>query len=230
MAHDVDGALRVGVVLSGCGFKDGAEIHESVLTLLALDRAGARAVCFAPDVPQAEVVDHLRGSKTKDKRNVLVESARIARGAITDVAKADPTQLDALILPGGFGAAMNLSTFATAGAKGTVEPGTAKLVRAMFAAHKPIGALCIAPALLALLLGREGVTLTIGDDAATASAIKACGAEHLDCPVTSYVVDERHKVVTTPAYMLGPSIRHVAEGIERCVQAVVAMARQPAHA
>lgn len=220
-------ALKVGVVLSGCGFQDGAEIHESVLTLLALDRAGAQAVCFAPDAPQAAVVDHLRGTPTPEARNVLVESARIARGRITDVAKADARTLDALVLPGGFGAATNLCTFGADGEKGRVDPGVARLVRAMHAARKPIGAICIAPAILALVLGKDRPTLTIGDDAATARRLEACGARHRDCPVDAFVVDEEQRIVTTPAYMLGPSIRHVAAGIEKCVEAVLRLARQP---
>jgi enhancing lycopene biosynthesis protein 2 len=220
-------ATKVGVILSGCGFKDGAEIHESVLTLLALDRAGAETVCFAPDIPQAQVVDHVTGKPTGERRNVLTESARIARGKITDVAKADARTLDALILPGGFGAALNLCTFAGEGEKGRVDPGVARLVRDMHAAKKPIGAICIAPAVIALVLGKEHVRLTVGNDAGTAAKLEACGAEHVDCPVTEHVVDEERRITSTPAYMLGPSIRHVAEGIERCVNAVLAMARKP---
>jgi enhancing lycopene biosynthesis protein 2 len=222
--------LRVGVILSGCGHRDGAEIHESVLTLLALDRAGAEVHCFAPDVAQAQVVDHLTGRPLEGTRNVLQEAARIARGQIADVAAADPQQLDALVLPGGYGAALNLCSFARDGEKGHVDPGVARLVRAMHAAKKPIGAICIAPAVLALALGREHPTLTIGDDPATAARIEACGARHQDCGVTDFVVDEARRIVTTPAYMLGPSIRHVAEGIERCVTAVLRLARQPAPA
>jgi enhancing lycopene biosynthesis protein 2 len=220
-------ATKVGVILSGCGFKDGAEIHESVLTLLALDRAGAEAVCLAPDIAQAQVVDHLTGKPSGERRNVLTESARIARGKIGDVAKADARTLDALILPGGFGAAANLSTFASDGEKARVDAGVAQLVRAIHAAGKPIGAICIAPAVIALLLGKEHVRLTVGNDAGTATRLEACGAEHVDCAVTEHVVDEVHRVVSTPAYMLGPTIRHVAEGIEKCVGAVLEMARRP---
>jgi enhancing lycopene biosynthesis protein 2 len=220
-------ALKVGVVLSGCGFQDGAEIHESVLTLLALDRAGAEAVCFAPDVPQARVVDHRTGKPTGETRNVLTVSARIARGKIADVAQADPRALDALLLPGGFGAATNLCTFGADGEKGKVDPGVARLVRAMHAAKKPIGAICIAPGLVALVLGKEHPTLTIGNDAGTASRLEAAGAKHRDCPVDGFVVDEVQRIVTTPAYMLGPTIRHVAAGIDRCVEAVLRLARQP---
>ena len=218
--------MRVGVILSGCGFKDGAEIHESVLTLLALDRAGAEAVCFAPDIEQAQVVDHLSGEVVPETRNVLQESARIARGDIADVAGADATQLDALILPGGFGAALNLSDFAVKGADATVDEGVSRLVRAMHEARKPIGAICIAPAVIARVLGKAGQpTLTIGDDVGTAAALEACGASHEACPVESFVVDAEQRIVSTPAYMLGPTIKHVAEGIERCVNAVLEMAQ-----
>lgn len=212
---------RVGVVLSGCGFKDGAEIHESVLTLLALDRAGAEAICFAPDMAQAQVTNHLTDEAMPETRNVLVESARIARGEIQDVALADPDALDAVILPGGFGAAMNLSTFATEGADATVHGDVAALVRSMHERSKPIGAICIAPGLIAAALGDAGPTLTIGTDAGTAAVIEACGATHADCAVESFVVDVKNRIVSTPAYMLGPGIKDVARGIERCVDAVL---------
>lgn len=215
---------RVGVVLSGCGFQDGAEIHESVLTLLALDRAGCEVSCFAPDVPQARVVNHLTGEETAETRNVLVESARIARGEIRDLASAKAEDLDALVLPGGFGAALNLSDFAAKGGEATVHEDLARLLRAMHEAKKPIGAICIAPGVVAAALGARRPTLTIGNDAGTAEALEACGAKHEACPVESFVVDSANRIVSTPAYMLGPTIRHVAEGIERCVAEVLKMA------
>jgi len=216
-------AARVGVVLSGCGFQDGAEIHESVLTLLALDRAGCDIRCFAPDVDQTLVVDHRSGEATAETRNVLAESARIARGEIRDLAEAKAADLDAVILPGGFGAALNLSDFATKGAEATVNPDLAGLLREMHAAGKPIGAICIAPGILAAALGEAKPTLTIGNDASTAGAIEACGARHENCAVESFVIDRENRIVTTPAYMLGPSIRHVADGIEGCVREVLAL-------
>lgn len=215
---------RVGVILSGCGFQDGAEIHESVLTLLALDRAGCEVLCFAPDVDQTTVIDHATGEAATETRNVLKEAARIARGEIRDLKAADAAELDALVLPGGFGAAMNLCDFATKGADGTVDEDLKTLLRAMHDAKKPIGAICIAPGAVALALGDKGPTLTIGTDAGTAQAIEACGAVHQDCPVDDCVVDEEQKIASTPAYMLGPSIAHVAKGIDRCVTAVVEMA------
>ena len=218
--------MRVGVILSGCGFKDGAEIHESVLTLLALDRAGVDVACFAPDIDQAKVVNHLTDEEMGETRNVLVESARIARGDIQDVKQADVDSLDALILPGGFGAAMNLCNFAEKGPEADVNEDVANLVRAVHAAGKPIGAICIAPALIAKVLGDDGSpTLTIGNDEGTAQALQACGAGHEDCPVDAFVVDLDARVVSTPAYMLGPGIKDVAAGIERCVDEVVKMAK-----
>src|SRR5512140_2970369 len=157
---------RVGVLLAGCGVYDGAEIHEAVLTLLALDRAGAEAVCLAPDVPQKNVVNHLTGQVAEgETRNVLVESARVARGGIRTLAGFDPSTLDALVLPGGFGAAKNLCDFAFAGADCTVHPEVARVIQAVHAAGRPIGAVCIAPVILARLLGTEKPRVTIGTDA-----------------------------------------------------------------
>ncbi|MCC7139661.1 MAG: isoprenoid biosynthesis glyoxalase ElbB [Planctomycetes bacterium] len=218
-------ALQVGVILSGCGHRDGAEIREAVLTLLAIDRAGAQARVFAPDVPQARVFDHYHGKDVPgERRNVLVEAARIARGDIRPLSEAKAADLDALVMPGGFGAALNLSTFATKGADCDVLPEVASLLRAMHAARKPIGAICIAPAVVAKALGAAHPRLTIGDDAGTAKAVEACGAVHEACPVDRHVVDRANKVVTTPAYMYDASLSGVAAGIERCVADVLAMA------
>jgi enhancing lycopene biosynthesis protein 2 len=221
--------MKVGVILSGCGHRDGAEIREAVLTLLALDRAGCEVRCFAPDIPQAHVFDHYhQRAAVGETRNVLVEAARIARGKIEDLRKARARDLDAVILPGGFGAALNLSTFATKGADAEVNADVATLLRDMHAAHKPIGAICIAPAVVAKALGFAHPRLTIGDDADTAKAIEACGAVHEACPVERFVVDRVNRIVTTPAYMYDAGLRGVAEGIDRCVAEVLALAAVPA--
>lgn len=221
--------LRVGVVLSGCGVFDGAEIHESVITLLALDRAGAQALCMAPDVPQLHVVNHLTGEVVAgEQRNVLVEAARIARGSIRDMASVEAAEVDALILPGGFGAAKNLCDFALKGADCKVHPEVARVVRAVHAAGKPVGAVCIAPALLAKLLGDEKPRVTIGTDRDTAAAIESMGACHVDCDVRGTVVDRERRVVTTPAYMLAQSISEAAAGIEKLVREVLELARPSA--
>lgn len=215
---------KIGVVLSGCGVYDGSEIHEAVLTLLAIDRNGAEAVCMAPDMELAEI-DHLSGQPTGAKRNVLIESARIARGKITDIARIRAADLDAMIFPGGFGAAKNLCDFASKGAEASIQPEVARLLKEMAAARKPIGAVCIAPALLAAALGKEyAPELTIGTDAGTAAAINATGSTHRDCPVREFVVDQKNRIVTSPAYMLAGCISEAAEGIEKAVKAVIEMA------
>jgi enhancing lycopene biosynthesis protein 2 len=217
-------AKKIGVVLSGCGVYDGAEIHESVLTLLALDRRGAEAVVCAPDTPQMHVVDHRSGQVEEGaSRNVLVESARIARGAIRDVATVTANELDGLVLPGGFGAAKNLCDFAVKGAECSVHPEVARLVREVHAQGKPVGAVCIAPALVARVLGSEKPRLTIGTDEATARGLEAMGATHVACGVTELAVDREKKLVSTPAYMLGKRISEVAEGVDKAVGALLEM-------
>ena len=218
-------AKKVGVILSGCGVYDGAEIHESVITMLALDRRGAEMVLCAPDIPQLHVVNHLTGAVEEGaSRNVLVEAARIARGAIRDVAGVGAGELDALILPGGFGAAKNLCNFAVAGPDCTVHPEVARLVREVHAQGKPIAAECIAPALIAKLLGEQSPQLTIGNDPATAGALETMGARHIACPVRDFVVDRERKLISTPAYMLAERISEAAAGIEKTVDALLEMA------
>ena len=163
-------AKKVGVILAGCGVYDGSEIHEAVCTLLALDRAGAEAICMAPDVDQA-VVNHLTGEEIPGaSRNVLEESARIARGNIRNITDVKAGDLDALIFPGGFGAAKSLCSFATKGTECTANPDVARLVREVVAANKPLAASCIAPALIARILGddKRAPSLTVGTDPATA--------------------------------------------------------------
>jgi enhancing lycopene biosynthesis protein 2 len=212
---------KIGVVLSGCGVYDGSEIHEAVLTLLAIDRLGCEVVCMAPDVSLA-VINHLTFKETGEKRSVLVEAARIARGNIRDVKGVSAEELDAIVFPGGFGAAKNLCDFASKGAAASVNPDVARLLKEMAATAKPIGAVCIAPAFIAAVLGKEySPTVTIGNDAGTAAEIDKTGAQHQDCLVTGLVVDAKHKLVTSPAYMLATRISEVAEGIDKCVLEVV---------
>jgi enhancing lycopene biosynthesis protein 2 len=214
---------RIGVVLAGCGVRDGSEIHEAVVTLLAIDRNGAKAVCLAPDMELSEV-NHMTMQETGSKRNVLVESARIARGEISDIKNACASDLDALVLPGGFGAAKNLCDFAMQGDKGSVQPDVLRLVKEMAKARKPICALCIAPTVVALALGKDHAPqLTIGNDQGTAQAIAATGSEHVDCPVSDCVVDRENLIVTTPAYMLAGRISEAADGIEKAIKATLAL-------
>ncbi len=216
---------QIAVLLAGCGHLDGAEIHEAVLTLLALDQRGAKYTCCAPNIDQHTVTDHLTKSPAADRRNVLHESARIARGNIRDVAEMRIADFDALIIPGGFGVAKNLCNFAEAGAECTVNAAVDRLIGDALAAGKPIGAICIAPALLARVAGRRGISarLTIGDDAGTAAAISRMGCQHENCTVTEFCADEKNKIVCTPAYMLGTGPAAVFEGIRKAVDRVLAM-------
>jgi enhancing lycopene biosynthesis protein 2 len=216
---------RVGVVLSGCGFLDGAEIHEATCTLLSLDRRGAKLVAMAPDVEQMHVVDHLRSAPAEgQRRRVLEEAARIVRGQITALSDVSAKDLDALVFPGGYGAAKNLCSFAVEGRSMRVLPDVERLARDIRAAGKPAGYICIAPVIAARLFGAEQVKLTIGNDRDTAAAVESWGARHVDCRVEDIAVDERLKIVSTPAYMLGPWIAPVATGIDKLVSAVLEMA------
>ena len=210
---------KVAIILSGCGVFDGAEIHESVATLLALSKAGATYQIAAPDKPQHHVIDHHNGVEMNEVRNVRLEAARIARGPVLDINNVDVQDFDALFLPGGFGAAKNFSSFAFDGANATVQGDVKKLIQNFHNANKPIGAVCIAPAVLALSLGKG--TLTIGSDQGTASALEALGATHQVCPVTEMLVDQDNKLVTAPAYMEDAPIHQVAIGIEKAVLAVL---------
>lgn len=214
---------KIGILLSGCGVKDGSEIHEAVLTLLAVDRAGAKAVFMAPNV-ELEAVNHLTGEPSGEKRNVLLESARIARGDIRDVSKVRAIDIDALLLPGGYGAAKNLCNFAYVGADAKPQEDVARLVREVHQAKKPIGAICIAPATIAAILGRDAnPSLTIGTDKGTAKTLEQMGAKHQDCGVREFYVDEKNKIVSTPAYMLATRVSEAAEGIEKLVNKVIEM-------
>ncbi len=211
---------KVAVILSGCGVYDGAEIHESVITLLRLDQRGVEVKCFAPNIAQHHVINHLSGEEMPETRNVLVEAARIARGDIADIREANADDFDALIVPGGFGAAKNLSDFALSGAQLTVQPEVLSLAQAFAAAHKPIGLICIAPSMAAKIFG-PGVICTIGNDADTAAALSEMGAQHKDCAVDDIVEDEKNELVTTPAYMLAKSISEAASGINKLVDRVL---------
>ena len=216
--------MKVAVILSGCGVYDGAEIHESVLTLWALEQAGCTYQCFAPNTAQAHVINHLTGEVMPETRNVLVEAARIARGNVQDVATANAAEFDALILPGGFGAAKNLSDFAFNGAECSVQADVLAFCQVMAAQGKPLGFICIAPAMIPHVYG-AGTKVTIGTDEGTAAAIEAMGGTHISCPVDSFVVDEARKVVSTPAYMLAGSISEAASGITQLVNEVVRLAK-----
>ncbi|MCF7826712.1 MAG: isoprenoid biosynthesis glyoxalase ElbB [Candidatus Marinimicrobia bacterium] len=213
----------VAVVLSGSGFLDGSEIQESVITLLALDRAGVKYQCMAPDMDQMHVVNHLTGEVSEgETRNVLVEAARIARTKIIDISEANPNDYDAVIFPGGYGAAKNLSDFAVKGAASTVQHDVLQFARSFAATGKPMGFVCIAPAMIPHIYGADA-KLTIGSDVDTAAAINEMGGIHINCPVDDFVVDEDRNLVSTPAYMLDMRISEVATGIEKLVHKIIEM-------
>jgi len=216
---------KIAVILSGCGVYDGAEIHESVITLLRLDQRGAQVQCFAPDMAQLHVINHLTGEEMPESRNVLVESARIARGEVKDIAEANAEDFDALIVPGGFGAAKNLSNFAIEGAGCSLNPQVLALAEAFVEAGKPLGLICISPALAAKIYG-PGVTCTIGNDTDTAAALDKMGAHHQECTVEDIVEDTARKLVSTPAYMLGKNISEVASGINKLVDRVLELTHE----
>ncbi len=220
---------KVGVVLSGCGYLDGSEIHEAVFTLLCLDELGVEVQCMAPRGPLRHVVDHeTRKPVPGETRDVLREAARIARSRIVDLATVRAADVDALVMPGGYGAAKNLCDFAEKGAAAVPHADVARLLREVHAAQKPIGAICIAPAVVAAVLGRSAhPTLTIGNDRGTADALVAMGARHQDCVVQECVVDRDQRIVTAPAYMFEARPAEVCAGIRKLCAAVVGMIGAP---
>jgi enhancing lycopene biosynthesis protein 2 len=211
---------KFAVVLSGSGVYDGSEIHEATLTLLAIMKNGGTYQCFAPDIYQHHVINHLNGKEMKERRNVLVESARIARGDIKPLSAFDGKRFDALIFPGGFGAAKNLSTVAFEGADATVNPIVEKTVNQMLELKKPVGALCISPAFIAKIIG-DNVEVTIGSDKATAETIEAMGAKHVVTTHGEVVIDKEHNVFTTPCYMLDATILDIERGAMNVVKAMM---------
>jgi len=219
-------ARRVAVVLAGCGFLDGSEIHESVFTLLAIDRAGVRYQVFAPDKPQKDVIDHHRQRDTEEERNVLVESARIARSDAKPLSGLKMEEYDALIMPGGYGAAKNLVDYASQAAECSIDPHVERVLKEAHAMRKPIGAICIAPVIVARALGKEHhPVLTIGTDTATAGDIETMGGRHRIAGVTEIVVDDDNRIVSTPAYMSARRIAEVWDGISKLVDKVISMCR-----
>ncbi len=211
---------KFAVVLSGCGVYDGAEIHEATLTMLAIMKQGGTYECFAPDIPQHHVINHLSGDEMDETRNVLVESARIARGNIKPLTEFDGNDFDALIFPGGFGAAKNLSTVAFKGPDAEVNPEVERAVKQMLDLGKPIGALCISPAFIAKIIGND-VEVTIGSDEGTAGAIDAMGAKHVFTTHGEVVIDKKYNVFTTPCYMLDATILDIENGAMNVVRAMM---------
>jgi enhancing lycopene biosynthesis protein 2 len=213
---------KIAVILSGCGVMDGSEIHEAISTLLSIDQAGAQYACLAPSAKQTRVVNHVTNEAVEEERNILVESARIARGEIQDIKNVNPSHYDAAIYVGGYGAALNLCNFGSQGAKHTLNPDVLDFAQAMAKLGKPQGFVCIAPVLIAKIYGPK-ILMTIGNDPETIKVIEEMGNQHQTCLATDIVVDAQHKVVTTPAYMLAKSISEVFTGIKKLVDKIIAL-------
>ena len=211
----------IAVILCGCGHRDGSEIHEATLTLWAIHKHGADYACYAPNKPQHHVLNHLNGEEMAEQRNILIESARIARGQVSDLSAFSAAKHDALVIPGGFGAAKNLCTYAFAGADCEVDPEVEKAVLAIHSAGKPVGALCIAPTILAKLI--PGAVLTIGQDQQTAANITKMGAIHQPTGNGEIAIDSKNKLVTTPCYMLDARVDQIGQGADKLIGALLAM-------
>lgn len=210
---------KFAVVLAGCGVYDGAEIHEATLAMLAIAQAGAEYQCFAPDIDQHHVVNHLTGEEMPEKRNVLIESARIARGNIKPLSEFKAADFDAILFPGGFGAAKNLSSVAFDGANAQVNPEVEQAIRTMHAAQKPIGAMCISPTFVVKVLGE--VDVTIGSDQGTVDVIESMGGMHVQTEHGDVVYDATNMVFTTPCYMLEATITDIWDGAYNIVDAMM---------
>lgn len=214
---------HIAIVLSGCGVYDGSEIYESTLTFLALEHHGCTYQCFAPNIPQTKVVNHLTGEVVEgETRNVLVESARLCRGEIKDLKELNRDDFDALIIPGGFGAASNLSDFAEKGAEATINPEVYRVIRSFADKKMPVGFICIAPSLVPMVY-KKGVQVTIGNDKETAATLNQMGAIHQLCEVDDFIVDMVKNVVSTPAFMLANSITEAQTGIDNLVTEVISL-------
>lgn len=217
---------KMAVVLSGCGRMDGSEIHEATLALLAIDMEGFEYQCFAPDIPQAKTLNHITGdiisiAGDKHDRNVMIESARIARGNIRDINEFNPKEFDAIVFPGGVGAVMNWCNYSTKGVNCTVDKSVKEAIDKAYDNGLVIAAMCIAPVLIAKVLGVENISITIGNDEETAADIRKMGAKHIETEASGVCIDETHKIVTTPAYMLCKSIKEVHEGAKNFVKAII---------
>ena len=212
---------KIAVVLAGCGVFDGSEIHEATLTLYSIVKNGGMYEVFAPDIEQHHVINHITGKEMPEKRNVLVESARIARGKIKNLSEFKANDFDALIFPGGFGVAKNLSSYAFEGINCKVNHDVEKAIRSMAEQNKPIGALCISPVILAKVLGN--VEITIGQDKKTADNVKKMGAINKETTHGEVIIDKKNKIVTTPCYMLDASIGQIGDGANNLVKALFEM-------
>jgi len=210
---------KFAIILSGCGVHDGAEIHETVATMIALKKNNADYQCFAPNRKQYHVINHLTGAEVGEERNILVESARLARGKIKEIEEYKPEDFDGLIFPGGFGVAKNLCNYAIKGADCELFPDVINAIQATIDAKKPIGAECITPAMMAAYL--TGAVVTIGNDKETAAHIQQMGGHHVETKHNGVVYDPKYNLYSTPCYMLGADILEIYESAEALVKAMV---------
>lgn len=225
--------MKIGVLLHGSGVYDGTEIQEAVFTLLALAEAGVEAVCIAPNVQQHHVLNHLTGEELPETRNVLIESARIARGNVRDIATVSADELDALVMPGGFGTAKNITNWAFAGPDCTILDSVRKLIVDLVHQHKPIVGLCMSPTTIAKALEGSGIetTLTVGttteaspyDIAGIAGGIEKVGQKAAMKSVHEIAIDEQHRIITAPCYMMEASILEVRSNIKQAIDALMGM-------
>jgi len=213
--------MKFAIVLSGCGVYDGAEIHEAVMTMLAIRSNGGTYQLFAPNVMQYHVVNHITGDVMKESRNVLIESARIARGKIKPLIEYNVADFDAIVFPGGFGVAKNLCSYAFDGVDMKIDRVVEKAIKDTHAAGKPIGALCISPVLITKILGN--IEVTIGSDKGTSGDIRTMGGEHKTTGNGEVIVDKKNKVVTSPCYMLDADITDIAEGADKTIKAIISL-------
>ncbi|MDY0132907.1 MAG: isoprenoid biosynthesis glyoxalase ElbB [Desulforegulaceae bacterium] len=216
----------IGIILSGCGVNDGTEVHEAVITMLCLDQKNADISYFAPDINQANVINHSNQELMSESRNIKIESARISRGNIKDIKSADSDKLDALILPGGAGAIKNFSKIFDNPASPEINQDVSNLVKKMHSKKKPIGSICISPLLIAAILGNFNPELTIGNDINTAQMIEKFGGVHKNCSFDSIITDEKNLLVSTPAYMVSTGPAQVYQGISKLVDKIFELCKQ----
>jgi enhancing lycopene biosynthesis protein 2 len=210
---------KFAVILNGCGHLDGSEIHESVMTLLAIDRQECSYTIFAPDMPQYHVMNHLTRQPMEGERNMMVEAARIARGNIREISEYRPADFDALVIPGGFGVAKNLFTYAIDGVNAKVLDSVRKAIVDTHNARKPIGALCISPVLVTKVLG--DITVTVGSDPGTIADVEKMGASHVNTNITEVISDKQNLIFTTPCYMLDATIADIADSAENLISTML---------
>ena len=210
---------KIAIIIGGCGHRDGSEIHETTMTMLAVEEHGATYQMFAPNRNQYHVLNHLDGTEMQEQRNMLVEAARIARGNILPLENFDVNQFDAVIFPGGFGVAKNFFNYAFKGVDCEVDEQIAHIIKSVHQAGKPIGALCISPVLMAKILGN--ITVTIGQDAKTARDIEQMGATNVNTSNGDVVTDKKNKIFSTPCYMLDANLVDIHEDAYNLVEAMM---------